>query len=230
MTLGIIAGIGPNSSYYILNHFSNLVLEKSGRLPIFYSMNIDGIEFLECVYSRNSVSKQIAEQMDYLYNSSDKVAALCNTFYASDAFKNYSSHKKTIHLPNLCNARFNSLYKDNRIGIIGTSVTVKARLYNQIRVSSSPLYFSYLPSKLQLEIDDFLKNSEYIFPRPHVKIEFSSLRERILSFFENESCNAILLACTELDELFFNVDNFDIISTRNVFSEILAEYYFINLY
>jgi aspartate/glutamate racemase len=105
-------------------------------------------------------------------------------------------------------------------------MTIESGLYSEDKFTNKTISISELTCELQYELDVFLQRADSMFPNPETVYEFSALRAKILNFFKSQNCNVILLACTDLDELFQNITEFQLYSTRILFAELLSNEYF----
>lgn len=225
MLLGIVAGVGPNSSYKIFDRFSRMVLGRTGRLPYFNSISVDGVDFVNIVYCQGNLDEKLINGLENLYSKSDSVAVLCNTFYASDFFRSYSTNKKTIHLPRMCCEYLSPLLTNQKVGVVGTKSTIDAGLYSSDKFNNRTIKILTLPLDLQSKIDSFLSHRDNFFPDQEIVNKFLKIRNEILSYFKSNHCSTMLLACTDLDELFQDVGKYRVFSTRIIFAELLSDIY-----
>lgn len=184
--VGIIGGIGPQSTSY----FYNQLIKKTIAKPNYPKILLNSIDLnlvLNLLDNKKELIKYLCEEINVIQDKVDFIVIVCNTIHVViEELRSFSKvpiiaiHEEVVKKINF----------SKKIGILGTNITVNGDFYK------SELMKKGIESVI-LEDTDSMHNAiiNYISGNPfniHDELE-SNIKGLI-----DRGCDGIILACTEL--------------------------------
>lgn len=213
--IGIIGGIGANASSFFLQILINKINQNNLGMPeiILDSIPIDDFISDESkILSGQKQLRKTVQQFNLL--KPDIVVMCCNT--AHIIYPEINKKAKFI-FPSLINLVKNEISHSQcqKIGILGTSNTIKYQLYQD---NSKKILIPSLNLQNILE-----ENIRLVIKSDFEKINYSVLSSEINKFIKSNELDGLILGCTEIP-IFF--DKIDLSKNITIFNsvELLADH------
>ncbi len=201
--IGIIGGIGPESTQMYYSEIINLYRERSrGQLPeiIIYSVNMEEMKRYLEVKDMNLLVAMLSEKVDKLVRAgADFVAMASNTPHIVYDELSRKSKVPMISIVDEAAKYCRSITKNKKVGLLGTGFTMKADFYPE----------TFKKYNLCIVLPDG-NEQEYIHEKIFAELALGIINEETKEKFieiagsmvKKYSIDTLVLGCTELPLIF----------------------------
>lgn len=195
-TVGILGGMAPQSTHLFYDLVVQQCLkEKNATFPRMIINSVNSAEVIE-ILDQKDLSKLylfLRAEIERMQSQVDFVVMVCNSIHA--VYKTLQTH---LEVPIL------SIYEEvckeiaisntRKVGIIGTQTTVKQQFY-QYELARYGINYAVLPEQMDHAIDRCIFEEIVLGKENH---NMQNLLLEAIQYFEDHSCEGVIMACTEL--------------------------------
>jgi len=224
-TIGVLGGLGPDTTaeFYLNTISASLHVQKITRPPmLIWNVPMDyqlEKEFLIKAKNQERLLPYLTDGAKHLENGgSDFIVIPCNTVHVF-----IKDIRKAVSIPvlSIIEETVNKLKKDKVkiVGLLGTSITIKNNLYNDL-LKERAIDMSIPSPEDQHTINAIINN---LVNRKKMKRDEMALRT-IIQKFSSQNIHSVLLACTDLQLLIHTMPHAKVYDTMQILSEATVLY------
>lgn len=192
--IGIIGGLGPQSTELFYNEFIQLCqMRKKVEYPNILINSLNLFEFVNLLDNRKSLAALVKREISKIRDYVDFIASPCNTIHCLiDDIRQFSKvpvvaiHEEVV--------KEISKSKIKKVGILGTKTTIYNGFY-QKELGKENIDFEILSGEEEDRLNSLIFES-MLKGKDHE--EMHNLLLESVMYFSEKDCDGVILACTEL--------------------------------